>query len=406
MKRVTELVKMSLLLGMAVSCFFVARLLKTPILEWQSSLQFTDATFSYEANPFQLLRTWLFEQQFQAQDTEVQSLLQKLQAKPDAARELAFESAQVNWHEPAGMYLLPFNGQHLGILAFSCENKANGIWLNNKHLIHFGHLFLFSRALNPNEQAQVIKRIRLARQIPYTPFKARQQQLLINRLHYQLNWEAHSVELKRTFVVHPSKNYHQLKPNGFHISCPLAIKDKLIDQQFPALSEVNYLSMNYEGARLNEEQEVQLSFELLLDFSSSKARALFLSEFKSLQPNWNWQANFVSVNRAVYALKPVGKHQLYICSHPKEHLQNGQFQAQQSKEPIVCAGDPKLLTKIEDAGWAGAILEMIPIYQSLSDLSAHTAKIQTADNCIRWEFKPHYFAANELIKLFSGMTPK
>jgi hypothetical protein len=114
----------------------------------------------------------------------------------------------------------------------------------------------------------------------------------------------------------------------------------------------------------------------------------------------------VRVNDAVYAIKKEGSKQLFICSSPKKHIQDGQIQSQYNKIPIVCAGDPTLLTKLDNAGWAAAILELFPLYRGISDFSARTSKVSTTKQTIRWELKEEYFAAGEFLKLLGTLSEK
>jgi hypothetical protein len=100
-------------------------------------------------------------------------------------------------------------------------------------------------------------------------------------------------------------------------------------------------------------------------------------------------------------LKKEGKQQLFICSNPKKFIHNGKIASEFSNSPLVCSGNPTLLTKLDNAGWAAAILELFPIYRGISDFSARTANVSTTQNTIRWELKKDYFAAGEFLKLLS-----
>ena len=104
-------------------------------------------------------------------------------------------------------------------------------------------------------------------------------------------------------------------------------------------------------------------------------------------------------NDAVYALNKEGTQQLFICSKPKKYIQNGVIASRNNSLPIACSGNPTLLTKLDNAGWAAAILELFPIYRGISDFSARTARVSTSNNTIRWELKKDYFAAGEFLKL-------
>ena len=164
------------------------------------------------------------------------------------------------------------------------------------------------------------------------------------------------------------------------------------------LNGLTALSMNYYGAKLNEKQGLELAFESLLTFQNKSKLYAFLRAFQKMQNEWEWHANYVRVNDANYAFKKEGM-QLYICSTPQKYLKGGQYKHQEKTQALYCSGDPKLLTKLENAGWAVAVLELFPIYRGLSDFSSRTQRVSTKNNTIRWELKKEFFAAGEFLKL-------
>ena len=58
------------------------------------------------------------------------------------------------------------------------------------------------------------------------------------------------------------------------------------------------------------------------------------------------------------------------------------------------------MTKLENAGWAAAVLELFPIYRALNDLSDRTKSVKTQNQIISWELHQKYYAAGEFLKLF------
>jgi hypothetical protein len=231
-------------------------------------------------------------------------------------------------------------------------------------------------------------------------FEARKHHFELKGQPYTLLWEEHAFALELPKEV--KQQTLMLAPNGFHLSCPLALSN--LPASFHFLESIKASSLNYYGAQLNNKQALVLDFEALLTFDNRKARAAFLNSCQNAFPDWQWAPNFVRVNEALYALKKEGNKQLYICSKPKQHIQNGTFAHRTSTLPIACSGNPTLLTKLDNAGWAAAILELFPIYRGISDFSARTAKVSTTHNTIRWELKKEYFAAGEFLKLLSTTT--
>jgi len=212
---------------------------------------------------------------------------------------------------------------------------------------------------------------------------------------YTLLWEEHAFSL-----ISPNKknkSIRKLIPNGFHLSSPVTLSN--LEPPLRFLERVNAFSLNYYGAKLNAKQELILDFEALLTFDNNSKRNDFIAACKLTFPDWDWATNFVRKNGAVYALKKEGTKQLFICSNPKKYIHNGNIASQFSSSPLTCSGNPTLLTKLDNAGWAAAILELFPIYRGISDFSARTERVSTSNNTIRWELKKDYFAAGEFLKL-------
>jgi hypothetical protein len=107
----------------------------------------------------------------------------------------------------------------------------------------------------------------------------------------------------------------------------------------------------------------------------------------------------VRINDANYAFKKDGNN-LFVCSSPQKYLKGGNFAAQLKTQSLYCAGDPKLLTKLDNAGWAAAVLELFPIYRALNDLSDRTKSVSTHNQTISWQLHSKYYAAGEFLKLF------
>ena len=84
----------------------------------------------------------------------------------------------------------------------------------------------------------------------------------------------------------------------------------------------------------------------------------------------------------------------------------GKFKANTTNFLLFALATPTLLTKLDNAGWAAAILELFPLYRGISDFSARTAKVSTTKQTLRWELKEDYFAAGEFLKLLGTLTEK
>jgi hypothetical protein len=361
---------------------------------------FKQQVFSFSVLPIQVVQSWLLEQQLESKDEAVQDALQKMsllfKEKPNAA----LSGFHFDLTGAVAYYLLEHPKKQLSCLFLPGKGVQLG-WQQNAYFGIEKGVFIFTESLNDREAKYFEECVR-GLKFETKQFKSREHTFELQQQTYTLNWEKHafSLELPKT----SKKATNILRPNGFHMSSPLALSNLPSTLEFFGL--INAASVNYYGAKLNAKQALALEFEALLTFDRSQHREDFLEAAKSAFADWQWASNFVRVNETLYAIKKEGGKQLYICSSPKKHLHNGQFFTEQSPAPIVFAGDPTLLTKLENAGWAAALLELFPIYRGISDFSARTAKVSTEKQTIRWELKEDYFAAGEFLKLLGTLTKK
>ena len=361
---------------------------------------FKQQVFSFSVLPIQVVQSWLLEQQLESKDEAVQDALQKMsllfKEKPNAA----LSGFHFDLTGAVAYYLLEHPKKQLSCLFLPGKGVQLG-WQQNAYFGIEKGVFIFTESLNDREVKYFEECVR-GLKFETNQFKSREHTFELQQQTYTLNWEKHafSLELPKT----SKKATNILRPNGFHMSSPLALSNLPSTLEFFGL--INAASVNYYGAKLNAKQALALEFEALLTFDRSQHREDFLAAAKSAFADWQWASNFVRVNETLYAIKKEGGKQLYICSSPKKHLHNGQFFTEQSPAPIVFAGDPTLLTKLDNAGWAAAILELFPIYRGISDFSARTAKVSTEKQTIRWELKEDYFAAGEFLKLLGTLAKK
>jgi hypothetical protein len=63
----------------------------------------------------------------------------------------------------------------------------------------------------------------------------------------------------------------------------------------------------------------------------------------------------------------------------------------------MCKGDLKRLTTVQNTGWAGLVLDMIPAFRASKELFDGTSKINTTKKGIDITFKPGKMVLHELI---------
>jgi hypothetical protein len=340
------------------------------------------------------IQSWVLEQQLESRDAAVQETLNRMALQFKDKRNIALQDFHFELQGAVAYYLIAHPQKQFSCIYLPGSGQQSG-WLSAQYYGIPSGVFFFPEQLS-KRQKQFFEHSLEELTFKNTTFEARKHDFELKGLTYTLHWEEHAFALD--LPAQAKKPIRMLQARGFHLSCPLALSN--LPASFQFLEQIKAGSFNYYGAKLNSKQALSLEFEALLSFDQSSARDQFMNAANKAFPDWQWAPNFVRVNDAVYAVKKEGSKQLYICSSPKKHIQNGQIQSQYNKLPIVCAGDPTLLTKLDNAGWAAAILELFPLYRGISDFSARTSKVSTTKQTIRWELKEEYFAAGEFLKLF------
>jgi hypothetical protein len=354
---------------------------------------FQKQAFCFAALPKQVVQSWLLEQQLESKDIAVQETLKRLALQFKNKRNTALTDFQFDTDGALAFYLIDHPQKQFSCIYLPGSGQKKG-WITDQYFGITSGVFFFPNELSNKQRhffEQSIQQMRLTSK----KFEARKHHFELDGQTYALLWEEHAFALELPQAG--QQKIRMLQPNGFHLSCPIALSNLQSSLQF--LENIEACSFNYYGAKLNTKQELTLDFEALLTFDNDAKRNDFLDACKRSLPDWDWATNFVRVNNAVYALKKEGEQQLFICSNPTKYIHNGNIASQLSSSPLTCSGDPTLLTKLDNAGWAAAILELFPIYRGITDFSARTARVQTSQNTIRWELKKDYYAAGEFLKL-------
>ena len=395
MKLLKELFWSLLVVLVLYTSYALAPFLALPQTKTAQVPVFQNQAFYFSVLPLQVVQSWVLEQQLESKDVAVQEALKQMSLHFKTERNATLADFRFDLQGALAYYLIENPQKPFSCIFIPGSGQKEG-WLSAQYYGVQQGIFFFTEVLQAR-QRNFFEKSLLKMRFQTKKFEARKHHFELKGQPYTLLWEEHAFALELPKEV--KQQTLMLAPNGFHLSCPLALSN--LPASFHFLESIKASSLNYYGAQLNNKQALVLDFEALLTFDNLKARATFLNSCQNAFPDWQWAPNFVRVNEALYALKKEGNKQLYICSKPKQHIQNGTFAHRTSTLPIACSGNPTLLTKLDNAGWAAAILELFPIYRGISDFSARTAKVSTTHNTIRWELKKEYFAAGEFLKLLS-----
>ena len=380
------------------SSYALSSFLDIPQTKEASIPVFKNQALCFSVLPLQVVQSWVLEQQLESRDPAVQETLKRMALQFKDKRNIALQDFNFDLQGAVAYYLISDPQKQFSCIYLPGSGQQSG-WLSAQYYGIPSGVFFFTEQLS-TKQKRYFERAAENLTFRTKTYEARKHDFELKGQTYTLFWEEHAFALH--LPAEAKKPIRMLQAQGFHMSCPLALSN--LPASFQFLEQIKASSFNYYGAKLNSKQALTLEFEALLSFDQTSARDQFIKFANKAFPDWQWSSNFVRVNDAVYALKKEGKKQLYICSSPKKHIHNGQIKSQYNKLPIVCAGDPTLLTKLDNAGWAAAILELFPIYRGISDFSARTAKVSTTKQTLRWELQPNYFAAGEFLKLLGTLA--
>jgi hypothetical protein len=173
-----------------------------------------------------------------------------------------------------------------------------------------------------------------------------------------------------------------LKESGFHFSFPV---EKGIDveeqlKQIPILPRINFpfkeirhISANYYGFKFTENDSIIgiPKIDLLLTFNQkTKVDSLISDLMKQLHVGFLIDKNSVILGKEKLYFSQISPKTIYLSS------QTSVPSIVKSTNPIKLSGNLNLLTKLENAGWKGMLIEVIPIFKSTKKLLQSTKNVE------------------------------
>lgn len=163
--------------------------------------------------------------------------------------------------------------------------------------------------------------------------------------------------------------------NFFHLTTKLN-KGSFLPDKYKDLKvltdKLESFSLTYFGAIYIDDEyrasHVDPSFDLLLNFSQkTKIEELTQLLRKVAKEDVRIEGNYIFLNNARYRLKAINDSMIFIGkNNPECFKATGHFSMK---------GKPRVLTEIQNLGWKGGLLELIPEYQALKDFSQSVAEI-------------------------------
>jgi hypothetical protein len=178
------------------------------------------------------------------------------------------------------------------------------------------------------------------------------------------------------------KNHLLLKESGFHFSFPvdegIDVEEKL--KQIPTLPRINFpfkeirhISANYYGFKFTENDSIIgiPKIDLLLTFKhNTKVDSLISNLLKQLNVDFSIDKNMMKLGKEKLYFSQINPKTIYLSSQTRVPS------IVKNNNPIKLSGDLNLLTKLENAGWKGMLIEVIPVFKSTKKLLQSTKNVK------------------------------
>jgi hypothetical protein len=173
-----------------------------------------------------------------------------------------------------------------------------------------------------------------------------------------------------------------LKESGFHISFPVEYGIQIDEQlqQIPILPRINFpfkeirhVSVNYNGFKFTENDSIIgiPKIDLLISFNQKmKVDSLILNLMKQLHVGFSIKNNELLLGKEKLYFSQISPETIYLSTL------NQDAKIIKTNHSFKIAGNLNLLTKLENAGWKGMLIEVIPVFKSTKKLLQTTKKVE------------------------------
>lgn len=289
-------------------------------------------------------------------------------------------------------------------------------------LLHF-------RSIEESDQKRVGKQyVQLGKDVFYSPSAPLTSQQA-SWIFKNVKWKTRSI-LPGKFIVHQGLNgelsegtIQWNKEELSYVTTALKTNQTLIlsprffhySNQFPSqvlssipkeftlrclFTSLDRISLNYDGGKLTEDQQFPFapSFEVLLEYENPRSMESALQSVQSVFDTLDWKENEVKMGSQDIFFKRTSPKTLYICSNKAQFCPNGNPNITRCQNGFLCKGDLGRLTSIKNTGWAGLVLDMIPVFRASKELFDGTKEVKSSKNGMDITFKPGKNVLHELLK--------
>ena len=403
MKRLKEILY-TLVLGMMVLFLIQSSLV---LVEKPSTEQripvVSAASYQLSAQPYFLIRQLLGSELLEVKDQAAIQAMRSLIKKSRKTNRL--DNIQMDWKKSMSIVLVNEPSYKKTWLHFQANKAVNGV-KKGKHYVQIDQdVFYFpSTTVSPADVAW------LQKHVSWEQKSITDGQLILSKFTHGkqddqvLQWNDH--ELRISMPKTTTNRSLILSPRFFHYSneVPASLIARITaDYSMRGLLvNLNRISVNYENGTLTEDEQFAFapSFEALLEYQTNEDLACAIKSFKSDFPKLIWTENTVQLGTQTYYFKETSPKSLYICSDKSKYCSSGIPILTRCQTGFLCKGDLSRLTSIQNTGWAGLVLDMIPAFRASKTLFDETKEIQTEQGQLILRFKNGHFVLHEFLRAF------
>jgi hypothetical protein len=360
-----------------------------------------EASFELSAHPFSLIKEVLSTELFVIKN---QAFLNQVhQFKTAKGSNNVLEGINVDLDQAMSLLLIK-SKEFQGPLIHFCSEKSSPKRNVGKHYVQVGNDVFYAptKPLSSKQATWILNKVKwTSKSISAGQFIVQQRlngELSEGKIQWQKNELHYVTQLMKTnqTVI--------LSPRYFHYSNQFPRK---ILEEIPAnvnirsmLVSLERISLNYDGGKLTEDQQFPFapSFEALLTYKDPVAMENAIETIKSVYDTLEWKEQMVKMGTQEFFFKRTSPKTLYICSNKNQFCPNGNPNLTRCNTGFLCKGDLGRLTSIKNTGWAGLVLDMIPVFRASKELFDGTKNVSSSKNGLEVTFKPGKAVLHELLK--------
>lgn len=361
---------------------------------------FNESRLELSAQPLTLMKELVTIELFQVKNQSfLTQLKQMIRSKNDMDQ---LDGIQIDFHKPMSLILMDGEKTPPFLLHFSASDVAKKKTIG-KHYVQVGSDVFYT----PSEPFTLKQINWLLKNVKWEPESIQDKQLVIQqnlngkKTKGTLNWKENQLQFTSESVIGPRINI--LQPRYFHLSQAfpknmLSAIPKDHDLRL-LLHSLDRYSINYDGGKLTSDElfPFAASFEALLQYENPEAMKQAMNQFKTAFDTLKWEGNHVQMGTQHIYYQTIGPKTLYVCTDKGKFCPNGGPKLISCDVDFMCKGDLKRLTTVQNTGWAGLVLDMIPAFRASKELFDGTSKINTTKKGIDITFKPGKMVLHELI---------